>query len=206
LNNNIFKRHLSSSYDTHAKRFVESAKHFYDIDMTLDEYDELCQTNASNYKLRKVYSLNGRAMVATIILKGKTIYVIFGGTYNDRAIPPYKTTLPDLYDEKTLLPVPQKLLLSGLDRVEFSKKVRQTIISKTEYYINLSNDMAYLTNERLVASTDISQIDKIQLLRLRKPKTVRVYDINDAIRDIAEEYRRSRSFQGPTPEAHDGDN
>ena len=201
LDNILSNRHLSSPYEAHAKRFVESIKFFYDIDFSIEMYNLLCKQQTATYKLTQIYKLNGRTFVGKMWF-GKWVYVIYGGGGNDRNIPPYKTTLPNLYDEKTLLPVPHFLQFVGLDRLEFSKQVRETMAAKRLHYEKLSADLSYMSDKDLYLSDDISKQDKAFLMKLRKETPIQ-YDINDAIRHIGEKYSRRRGVPGTAPTSDD---
>jgi len=196
LNNKLFKNHRSSPYDHHANRFVETAKHFYNLDLTLEEYDELCNVSKQGgATVRLVYRLNGSTFVGLLKIKGKEIYVIHGTSY--QGVPAYKTCLPDIYHINTLLPVPDKLLIEGIDRVSFSKQVRLMVIQKRLYYEKLSKDLENKSNKELFLSTDLSHVDKVFVSKLRKtnPQT---YQINDAVEQLIKEASRSRIVPGST--------
>lgn len=183
LNNKIFKRNLSSPYDHHAKKFVETMKMFYNIDMTLEEYDELYR-NSHTLKLKEIYRLNGSVMVAQLYYKSQWVYVIHGQR-TERGLPSLKTALPDIFAEKTLLPVPDKILLKGIDRMAFTKIVRQTVIEKRQYFQNLFEINAHLTDKEIFLSNELSFAEKKFIKKLRKP-VPEYYELNNAVYDVYE--------------------
>jgi hypothetical protein len=139
-----------------------------------------------------MYRINGSVQVATIELHNKLVYVIFGQK-TERNLPNYKTCIPDIFHKKTLLPVPDKVLMQGVDKVAFTKEVRETLLEKREYYKKLFEKYENISNKDLFLSTDLSKEDKIFVARLKNNEQ---YSLLNAIKYVTEKHSRSRFFQG----------
>lgn len=182
LNNKLFKRNLSSPYDHHAKKFVETLKLFYNIDMSYEQYDHIYR-NPNTLKYEEVYRLNNSVMVAKTFIEKQWVYIIHGSR-TDRGLPALKTALPDLFNEKTLLPVPDKILMKGLDRMAFSKLVRQMVIEKKQYFQKVFEENTHLTDKEIFLSNDLTYAEKKFIKKLRK-STPEYYELKNAVYDVA---------------------
>lgn len=191
LNNKIHRINASSSYDHHMKKFIDSAKYFYNMTVTEAEYTELCRRR--NHHMLEIYKLNSYVKVAKFHFKEQDIYVIYGANGNRKDLPPFKTCLPDLMHEETLLPVPDKLLALGIDRLQFSKLVRDTVYERTKYYQNLSQQFANMSDKDLflLPNNILTGFDK-KMIKLVKTKPFQ-YDIKLAI-DYIKEKRGGRTL------------
>ena len=114
------------------------------------------------FKLKVVYAINGSLRVVRITLQGKQVFAIFG-LKTDAIESCFKTALPELSNPKTMLPVPDKILAAGIDRISFTTLVHEARSKWPE----LVKQFGQLSDKELFTTAPLNNLERYIVKGLR---------------------------------------
>lgn len=189
IQNKLTNQHKSSPDKLHIQRFIRTVKDIYNVIISENEYKRL-NDNMTKYHFKKIYDINGQVALSSFVYpnaKGEnvTIYCIYGNR-SDRNKAGFKSAWPSIFEEETLLAVPDKLAIEGVNRQDFTQMVKQTLFDKKKHFETLAIIHKDSTDREIFETDSLEKKEK-QILKMYLRHNY-VFSLEDAIHFTIEKF------------------